>query len=63
MLKENERKMIKKIEDEIDSEEKKEIQKFKDRIDLINLSNKLKLIGIDVKEDIKEFNIKETYPK
>ena len=47
--------MKKKIEDEIDSEEKIEIKKFKDGIDQSNLRDRLKLFGIEVKTDSKEF--------
>lgn len=61
ILKEYENKEIKKIDDEIYSEEKKEIQKFKDGIELSNLSDRLKLFGIEVKADVKEFDIEKEY--
>ena len=61
MLKKNEPKMKKKILDEIKSEEKKELKKFKDGIELSNLSDRLKLFGIEVKSDVKEYNMEEEY--
>lgn len=61
MLKQNEPKMKKKILDEIKSEEKKELKKFKDGIELSNLSDRLKLFGIEVKSDVKEYNMEEEY--
>ena len=60
MLKQNEP-MKKKILDEIKSEEKKELKKFKDGIELSNLSDRLKLFGIEVKSDVKEYNMEEEY--
>lgn len=61
MLKQNEPKIKKKIMDEIKSEEKKEIKKFRDGIELSNLSDRLKLFGISVKADVKEFDIEKEY--
>ena len=45
----------KKIRDEIDSEEKKEIKKLKDINELSNLGDKLKTFGIEVNTDILGF--------
>ena len=63
MQEENEKKIEKTIEDEIISEEKKEIKKFKAGIELSNLSDRLKLYGIEVNADIKGFINNDNYTK
>ena len=53
----------KKLRDEIDSEEKKEIKKFKEGTELSNLGDRLKTFGIEVNTDINEFINNENYNK
>ena len=53
----------KKIREEIESEERKDIKKFQNGIELSNLGDRLKTFGIEVNTDINEFINNESYNK